>query len=445
MSSEFIEILDTALEQLRKKEPIPKILESYPDQAENLVSLLHAVESLNSIQPVEMPIFEVMQSDRNAFLQQITQSESSTVSPGLLTRIKGWSGSLISWPQIKLPYIRKEKWIMSTVLARAVLVIGLLFGATSGVYAMADNSLPNEPLYGAKLAMEQVQLNMASGPAEIAGQHLVMAQNRVQEISRLVQKGTPPDAATMIRLEKHLNTALQFAAHLENDNAMLGVLIQARLMVQEQLQAMNRIQLKDGDSLQEQLRLTLRILNQFQSQVDAGLQDTQAFRWQYRNGQYRNPGASGQPSEDPDCPNCPCEDCEPVGDQNQYGQTEEGAPGGPGGNPDCPLDDCVPAGDENKYGQTDQGAPGGPGGNPDCPLDDCVPTGDENKYGQTDQGAPGQPGGNPDCQGDDCDPEGDGNQYGQDGGDAPGQPGGNPDCPSDDCAPVGDQNGPKKP
>ena len=56
---------------------------------------------------------------------------------------------------------------MSTLFARAMLVIVLLFGATSGAYAMADNSLPNEPLYGAKLAMERVQLRMQSDPADV--------------------------------------------------------------------------------------------------------------------------------------------------------------------------------------------------------------------------------------------------------------------------------------
>jgi len=466
MSIEFIEILDTALEQLRKKDPIPKILERYPNQAEDLVSLLHAAESLHSIQPVEMPSIDAMQSDRNAFLQEITQSESLTVSPGLLTRIKGWSGSLIRWPKINLPYIRKEKWIMSTVLARAVLVIGLLFGATSGVFAMADNSLPNEPMYGAKLAMEQVRLNMASDPAGIATQHMLMAKNRAQEIIRLAQKGTPPDTGTMTRLEYHLNKALQFTAQLGNDGEMLGLLTQTRAMVQEQVQAMNRIQTKGKDSLHEPLQLTLQLLNQFQYRLEAGLQDPQGFRWQYQHGQYGNPdcpsdncipagdehkyGQSeenppGQPGGNPDCPS---DDCVPAGDEHKYGQSEENPPGQPGGNPDCLSDDCVPVGDENMYGQSEDGAPRGPGGNPDCPncpCDDCEPAGDQNQYGQNGGDPPGQPGGNPDCPCEDCVPEGDGNQYGPGGGDAPGQPGGNPDCPSGDCTPAGDQNGPKKP
>jgi len=179
MSTEFIEILDTALEHLRKKEPIPKILERYPDQAEDLVSLLHAAEALNSIQPVETPSFDAMQSDRTEFLENIEQTGIPSVSPGLLVRLKGWITSFI--PR---PYIRKERQNMSTLFARAMLVLALLFGATGGAYAMADNSLPDEPLYGAKLAMEQFQLRMRNDPADIAGQHFLMARNRAREVMR---------------------------------------------------------------------------------------------------------------------------------------------------------------------------------------------------------------------------------------------------------------------
>ena len=207
MSTEFIEILDTALEHLRKKDPIPKILERFPGQAKDLVSLLHAAEALNSIQPVETPSFDAMQSDRIEFLANIEQTGISSVSPGLFVRIKGWMTSFIHQP-----YMRKERQKMSTLFARAMLIIALLFGATGGAYAMADNSLPNEPLYGAKLAMEQVQLRMRNDPADIAGQHFVMARNRAQEVIRLTQAGKEPDTGLMTRLENHLNLAFQLTA-----------------------------------------------------------------------------------------------------------------------------------------------------------------------------------------------------------------------------------------
>lgn len=434
MNTEFIDILDTALEELRKKKPPSEIVERYPDPAKDLIHLLKTAEALTTIQPVEMPSSDAMQMDKAIFLQEIKQYESSAVSPNFFIRIKEWTGTLFQCPKISLFYLRKENWSMNAILVRAVLVLGLLFGTTGGVYAIADNSLPNEPMYGAKLAMEQIRLNMVSDPAGIATRHMQMAQNRAQEIIRLAQKGAPIDTGTMTRLEYHLNNALQFTAQLGNDGEMLGLLTQTRAMVQTQVQAMKRLQKNGADSLQEPLQL----LNQFQYQLEAGIQDPQGFRWQYRNGQYGNPEALGQPGGNPDCPS---DDCVPVGDEHKYGQSEDGAPGQPGGNPDCPLDDCVPVGDEHKYGQSEESPPGQPGGNPECPSDDCVPAGDENKYGQSDEGAPGQPGGNPDCTCEDCVPEGDENQYGpQPEQPGPGQPGGNPDCT--DCVPDpdGDQN-----
>lgn len=402
MSTEFINILDIALEEFRNEESLPEILNRYPEQAEDLVSLLQTVEVLKSVQPVEIPSFEAMQMDRNVFLQKINQYEGSVVSPDLFARIKEWTGTLFHRPQVSLFYPRKEKWKMSTILVRAALVLGLLFGATSGVYAMADNSLPNEPMYGAKLAMEQVRLNMASDPKDISARYMDMAQNRAQEIIRLAQQGTPPDAGTTTRLENHLNLALQFAAQVGDNGEMLGLLTQARTMVQVQVQTMERIQMNGEDSLQEPLQL----LNQFQYRLAAGIQDPQGFRWQNRNEQHWNAEAPGQPSGNPDCSS---DDCVPAGDEHKYGQSEDNPPGQPGGNTDCPSDDCIPAGDKHKYEQSEDNPPGQPNGNPDCDCNDCVPEGDENRYGpQPDQPGSGQPGGNPDCS--DCVPNPDGDQ-----------------------------------
>ena len=209
MSTQFIEILDNALERLRNNDSISEILEKYADQAEYLAPLLYAADSLNSIPPVEMPSDEIMQMDRVEFLASIEPAETLAVSPGLFVRLQGWISSIIPRGTI-----RKENQKMSTLLARATLVIALLFGATGGAYALADNSLPNEPMYGAKLAMEQFQLNMASDPAGIAALHLVRARNRFKEVVRLTQKGISPDAGTMTRLETSLNQALHYAAQV---------------------------------------------------------------------------------------------------------------------------------------------------------------------------------------------------------------------------------------
>lgn len=435
MNTEFIDILDTALEQLRMKEPLSQILERYPDRAGDLVSLLQTAQALKSVQPVELPSSDAMQMDRKEFLQKIKQSESTTVSPGILARIKEWTGTLINHTQISLFYPRKEKWNMSSVLVRAALVIGLLFGATSGVYAMTENSLPNEPMYGAKLAMEQIRLNMVSDPTGIAVRHMVMAQNRAHEIVRLAQKGTLPDTGTMTRLETHLNTTLHFAAQVQNESELVGILTQARNMVQEQLQTMNQFQLNGDDSVQEGLRLTLRLLHQFQNQVETGLQNTNAFRLRYRNQNQLGEGVPGSS----DCPNCPCEGCEPAGAQNQVqnqnqnqNQIGEGVPGN-ADCPNCPCDGCDPDGAQNQY-QYQNGQQTGNDTSasqtkdsdcPNCPCVDCDGDQDRDRDRDKDQDKD---------QDRDRDQSCDNPQPGQP------QPGECPNCPCEDCVPEGDQN-----
>ena len=69
---------------------------------------------------------------------------------------------------------------MSALLIKATLIISLAFGSTGGAAALAANSLPDSPLYVAKLAMEQTRLKAATSPAEQAELHMTLAQVRVR-------------------------------------------------------------------------------------------------------------------------------------------------------------------------------------------------------------------------------------------------------------------------
>lgn len=72
----------------------------------------------------------------------------------------------------------------------AVLVISLV--ATASV-ASAD-ALPDEPLYGLKLASEQVRLALAQTPVDRAAVWLSMAEHRLAEAERLALAGREPEA-----------------------------------------------------------------------------------------------------------------------------------------------------------------------------------------------------------------------------------------------------------
>jgi hypothetical protein len=457
MITDLSDILDAALERLRAGESVPAILVRYPAQAEALIPLLNVATALEAIRPVEIPSFKASLADRNDFLAEITRLQPQAVSHGPLIRLKGWIAHRIPWQLPKLTSQRKEQRRMSALLVKATLIFSMIFGSAGGGAALAANSLPGSPLYPAKLAMEQMRMDMARDPADQAALNLTLAQVRTQEMERVALAGSVPDDATLTRLQTHLNQALHLAAQLPDD-AMLGLLTQVRQMTQTQEQALQEAQTRATEPAQEPLRQATRLLNQARQEAEAGLQDPQTFRWRHTEG--RPPEAPPQPTMVPrpggvitpttpiSSPQrvgpCPTGDCEPAGDQNQYGpQPHQPGPGEPGGNPDGTCTDCEPAGDQNQYGpQPGQPGPGEPGGNPDGTCTDCEPAGDQNQYGpQPDQPGPGEPGGNPDGTCTDCEPAGDQNQNGpQPDQPGPGEPGGNPDGTCIDCEPAGDQN-----
>jgi hypothetical protein len=80
-------------------------------------------------------------------------------------------------------------FIVRTAVA-GVLVISLVAGAS---VASAD-SLPDEPLYGLKVASEQVRLALAQRPEDRAAVWLSMAEHRLAEAERLAVLGREPEA-----------------------------------------------------------------------------------------------------------------------------------------------------------------------------------------------------------------------------------------------------------
>ncbi len=393
MTMDLTDTLDVALEQLRSDEAIPTILARHPAQAEALMPLLNATTTLKALEPVEMPSREALSADRNDFLAEIAHLQTQAVSPGPLVRLKEWVAHQIPWkPTLTLQ--RKEQRRMSVLLVKATLILSMTFGSAGGAVALAANSLPDSPLYPAKLAMEQTRLNATTDPAEQAALHMTLAGVRVQEINRLALADKVPGESTVLRLQTHLNQALHAAAQLPDDE-LLDFLTQARQTIQNQEQTIKEVQARSAESAQEPLRQAMRFLSQARQDVEAGLKDPNTIR--RRTTESRPSEAPSQPTVVPvpsGTPDCTTGECVPVGDQNQYGsQPDQPGPGQPGGNPDCTTGDCEPVGDQNQYGsQPDQPGPGQPGGNPDCTTGDCEPVGDEHHNGPQ----PSQPTEDPD-------------------------------------------------
>jgi len=395
MRKDIYETLDAALELIRAGEPVESVLAHFPEEAEALLPLIATVQAVQSMEPVKMPTPAELRSDRNAFVLQSKSVEDQAVSLPLMVRLKKRISSSVSWftPPLSM-------------------VLVMVFASAGGTIALADNSLPDSALYPAKMVIEQVQMNLSGDPEAKAERNLIQAQERVQEMVRMVEQGSDPGDGQMLRLEQHLNTALQTAAHL-GDQGMNGVLTHAQEMIQTQLQELNQVRTQVQEPGQECLCQAIQLLERAQLRVQAGLQDGNGFRLRYQNGQ---PESLLE------------EETTHAGSANQYGQeaVDKGAgPGEPGGNPDCET--CVPLGNENKYGQESGGPGAGPGqagGNPDC--DCCESLSDSTTLTNSSGAGPGGPGGNPECE--TCVPLGDENKYGQESGGpstGPGEPSGN--------------------
>jgi hypothetical protein len=420
MNGKFADILDEALIQASASRPLEQILETSAAHSRQLRPLLETALALESIRPVELPEQLDLEADRRAFLQGIAHLEIDPVSPSLLERINRWITAVIPLYSIKQLFQIKEKRNMSAMLANIILIISILIASAGGTVALANDSLPDSPLYPVKLAVEQIQIDLLTDPGKIAARHLLLAQNRSQEILRLAQGGETPKENAALRLQENYNLALQYTAQL-GEAEMLGILTQAQEMVQEQLREMNQARFQLRSEHPDPLAETIRILEGTRARVQAGLEDPAAFRLQARFG-FEEAGGN---------PDCPLDDCQPLGDEYQYRyrrgnvwpepEDSQGldalppGPGAPGGNPECPTGDCDPSGDANQYGPPPEApGPGAPAGNPDCPSGDCVPAGGANQYGpQPEASSPGEPGGNPDCPQADCEPVGDQNQNGQ--------------------------------
>jgi hypothetical protein len=346
---------------------------------------------LESLEPVEYPTQAEIDAERKKYFSLISQSETKPVSVPLVIRIKQMIGQVLNPNSMGQNKIGKENFVMSTVLVRIVLIGSLLFSLTTGAFAFTQNSLPDSPLYEAKLTIEDVSLSLMTDPAKLANKHLILAQNRVKEMVKLAQKGETPDAGVLLRLQQHLAYALHFAAQVQ-DGEMHQILNQAQIMAANQFQQLAQFQTQVGEKVGEPIGAAAIIMYQFQYQLSYGLGDPGGFKHQHND----TPDLAGLELEELDT-SCILEgeyqygladgdgmhryqNCIPEGEQYRYGpQAEQPGPGEPGGNPDCP--DCDPEGDKNMYGpQPDQPGPGEPGGNPNCP--DCDPDGDENKNGK---------------------------------------------------------------
>lgn len=209
------------------------------------------------------------------------------------------------------------RWVVA--LMALVLVTGLVMGTGQ----VSASSLPGEPLYGLKLAIEEVRLALTTEPLARARLQLAYAERRTDEIAALAAQGQTVDDATLERARLQLQAALDSARQVQGAE---GVLALERLEVALQLR--QRTMLAAAEELtegaQKLVQQLVRIMERVREEAHSGQGEPEGPQERMRHGTPAEP-------EEPQPPDAPggSQPSEEPGEGPGPGpkQTGEGAPG----------------------------------------------------------------------------------------------------------------------
>ncbi len=127
-------------------------------------------------------------------------------------------------------FSRKAPLKMSTI-ATLLAIFTMLFGGTGATVYAAQGSLPDQPLYGVKLATENVRAGLTSNSQSRIGLMLGFAHLRLQEALQLAAQGKAVPASVWQRMTGQYDDALRVAAGLDDAQLRQELLqMQARLI-----------------------------------------------------------------------------------------------------------------------------------------------------------------------------------------------------------------------
>jgi len=168
--------LEECLQAMGEKRNLQEVLRRYPDERDQLIDLLRLSVDLGSLAPsapAADPAFRLRARNRMLAAAAHRRRGGRWNPFGALPR-----------PAARLAF--------AGAVAAALLVGGLTSAAASG------NSLPGDPLYPVKLAVERAQLAVAFDPATRARLHAQFADVRLGEARRLIAAGRVQDGVRQV-------------------------------------------------------------------------------------------------------------------------------------------------------------------------------------------------------------------------------------------------------
>ena len=222
------------------------------------------------IDPLRNP--ENAKNGRASFLRE-AQAFTGAVSLPEKRRHNGWMHALQSIFKVQ----KKEQSPMISTLATIILIVSFVLGGGGVTVAAAQNSQPDQPLYGVKVLSEDARLGLMADPQSEYQLALQFADRREAEIRTMLDAGTLPPQSVQTRYQDQVEQAIQFAINLPNGQA-IQALQQIQTRLQTQQQALDQVQSKRSP---EATAVLLRIRQMLQDRlqwVEAGLIDPAQLR-----------------------------------------------------------------------------------------------------------------------------------------------------------------------
>jgi len=297
--------------------------------------------------------------ERSAFLQHAHDITSRLpLTDSRKMRLYKWMH-----PFQSLSLLQKEYQPMFGTIMALILALSLVFGGGGITYAAAQNSLPDQPLYGLKIWAEDTRQNFTADPLTGYELALQFTARRAEEVQRMAQAGQVPPQALENRYRLQVEAALRLAIN-QPDAAVPPALEQVREQLRQQEQLM--AQLHEGASEAAQ-GILLRIRQMLQERIrdcDDGIADPIQLRERLRQSQPQTPpGPNGTRTPTPGEGVGPGPNAT-VTPQRLQERTGQPTDAGPHGTQQGPNSSATPQGPGLQQTPEPQGTPQGSGPQP---------------------------------------------------------------------------------
>ena len=166
---------------------------------------------------------------------------------------------------------------MFSTFTTIVLIASLLLGGGGATVAAAQNSQPNQLLYGVKVLSEDVRIGLSADPQSEYLLALEFANRRAAEIQKILQDDNTPPEMVQTRYQSQVEQAIQFAVNLPDDQAVRA-LEQIHAQLQTQQQTFLQFQAKGSAPTDATILLILQMLHEQLQLVEAGLTNPTQLR-----------------------------------------------------------------------------------------------------------------------------------------------------------------------